>query len=292
MILANHGIISSSGGSLPLLLDMYSGTIAAYSLRKLNTSYTGFALRVRRSSDNTSQDIGFINNELDTTSLLSFVGSGNGFVTTLYDQSGYSKDVSQSTASLQPDIVLSGVLVTKLGKPTMRFGMASGNQSYLINNSISINSADLTFIYLANKDSIGNEFNVSSAPVALKTAGTADWNNTSSMGTRLTNTNTHFVAYNSVFTPEQSYVYNTNYLFWSQKVSNVISSGINNNTLQSATVGTSSNIVGTQLTVGANSFNNDSFLNGYIGEVIVYPSNQSANRIGISANINSFYSIY
>jgi len=41
----------------------------AYSLRKLRSAYTGSAIRVRRSSDSTEQDIGFVNNELDTVSL-------------------------------------------------------------------------------------------------------------------------------------------------------------------------------------------------------------------------------
>ena len=53
----------------------------AYSLRKLSNSYTGFALQIRRSSDNTTQDIGFTaGGHLDTVSLKAFVGSGNGFV--------------------------------------------------------------------------------------------------------------------------------------------------------------------------------------------------------------------
>jgi hypothetical protein len=64
--------------STPLLLDTYSGAAAAYSLRKLRTTYTGNAITVRRSSDNTSTDIGFDGNgNLDTTSLLSFVGANN-----------------------------------------------------------------------------------------------------------------------------------------------------------------------------------------------------------------------
>ena len=50
----------------------------AYSLRKLRSAYIGSAVRVRRSSDNTEQDIGFTTEgELDTTSLLSFVGGEN-----------------------------------------------------------------------------------------------------------------------------------------------------------------------------------------------------------------------
>lgn len=57
-----------------LLLDTYPNAAVAYSLRKLRTAYTGSAIRVRRSVDNAEQDIGFIGNELDTTSMLDFVG--------------------------------------------------------------------------------------------------------------------------------------------------------------------------------------------------------------------------
>ena len=42
-----------------LLLDSYSGAAAAYSLRKLRSSYTGNAIKVRRSSDNAEMNIGF-----------------------------------------------------------------------------------------------------------------------------------------------------------------------------------------------------------------------------------------
>ena len=63
-----------------LLPDDYPGAAAAYSLRKLDKDYAGNAIRVRRSNDNTEQDIGFSGNELDTTSLKSFVGSNDGAV--------------------------------------------------------------------------------------------------------------------------------------------------------------------------------------------------------------------
>ena len=60
------------------LLDTYSGAAAAYSLRLLDSTYTGSAIRVRRSSDNTEQDIGFnVFGELDTVSLLAFAGTGD-----------------------------------------------------------------------------------------------------------------------------------------------------------------------------------------------------------------------
>ena len=58
-------------GSVPLLLDTYPNAAVAYSLRKLRTAYTGAAIRVRRSSDNAEQDIGF--NDFNNT-LIDWVG--------------------------------------------------------------------------------------------------------------------------------------------------------------------------------------------------------------------------
>ena len=60
------------------LVDTYSGSTAVYSLRKVNSSYTGSAIRVRRSGDNLEQDINFNSNgDLNGTTLLSFVGVKN-----------------------------------------------------------------------------------------------------------------------------------------------------------------------------------------------------------------------
>ena len=67
------------GDTFTGLLDTYSGAAAAYSLRQLSSTYSGDAIVVRRASDNTTQNIGFVNNELDTASLESFVKGGNVF---------------------------------------------------------------------------------------------------------------------------------------------------------------------------------------------------------------------
>ena len=80
-------LLLPSTRSVPALLDTYSGAAAAYSVRKVRTAYTGPCIRVRRSSDNAEQDIGFLSNGiLDTLTLASFVASNNGLVTTVYDQ--------------------------------------------------------------------------------------------------------------------------------------------------------------------------------------------------------------
>lgn len=81
--------------------------IYAYSLKKIISTAT-VAVRVRRSSDDAEQDIGFIGNALDTSALASFVGAGSGFVTTFYDQAGNGYHLTQSTPSKQPSIVNAG----------------------------------------------------------------------------------------------------------------------------------------------------------------------------------------
>ena len=57
--------------------DNFAGVAAYYSLRRFTKGEDNNAIRVRRSSDDTEQDIGFdANGDLDTTALLAFVNSG------------------------------------------------------------------------------------------------------------------------------------------------------------------------------------------------------------------------
>jgi len=115
------GNASISAGS-PLLLDLYSSAAAAYSVRKLRTAYSDSAIRVRRSSDNTEQNIGFTAlGNLDTTELTTFCGAGNGFITTWYDQSGNANNSIQTTAANQPQIVNAGSIILQNGKPSVQF---------------------------------------------------------------------------------------------------------------------------------------------------------------------------
>ena len=68
-------------GSTQLLLDTYTGATVAYSLRKLKSTYSGSAIRVRRSIDNYEKDISFDSSgNLDTNALLDFVGYPNAFL--------------------------------------------------------------------------------------------------------------------------------------------------------------------------------------------------------------------
>lgn len=106
----------------PKPLDRVTGAFRAYSLRKINTAYTGNAIIVRRSSDDTTTNIGFLpNGDLDTPSLLSFCKTDSCFVTTWYDQSGNGRNATQSTLTAQPRIVNAGALEMINGRVALRF---------------------------------------------------------------------------------------------------------------------------------------------------------------------------
>lgn len=99
--------------SSPYLDSLSPAPRAVFSLRKLISTASN-CLRVRRSSDSTEMDIGFAGRLIDTTTLLSFVGAGSGFVVTWYDQTGNGEDATQATAANQPRIVNSGVYDEKV----------------------------------------------------------------------------------------------------------------------------------------------------------------------------------
>jgi hypothetical protein len=94
---------------------------SSYSLRQLSSSYTGYAIQVQRSSDNATMDIGFLNGDLDTAALKTFAASGNAYVSIWYDQSGSGRNAIQNSTSLQPCIVLSGVICRQNTLPTVYF---------------------------------------------------------------------------------------------------------------------------------------------------------------------------
>jgi hypothetical protein len=100
-----------STASAQFIMDLVPNSFFGISLKRLRAAYTGSCIRVRRSNDNTQQDIGFSGNNLDTAALLSFVGIHNAFIVTWYDQSGNGFNVTNATSGQQPQIVSSGSLL-------------------------------------------------------------------------------------------------------------------------------------------------------------------------------------
>jgi hypothetical protein len=75
----------TASGLITTLPGDYSGLAAAYSLRKVSSSYSGYAVEVRRSSDNYSASIGFDSfGNFDTASLDRFIATGSGVLAGSY----------------------------------------------------------------------------------------------------------------------------------------------------------------------------------------------------------------
>jgi hypothetical protein len=295
IIKAHANYIPYAQPSANLLLDQYSGAAGAYSLRKLRTAYTGSAIRVRRSNDNSEQDIGFTaNGDLDTASLKTFVGANSGFVTTWYDQSTNARNATQTTAANQPRVVNAGTVERITGEPSMFF---DGTNDHLRNDAL---SNDFT-----GQDKPGSFFSV------LNKTNTNTGATVSGLGSSLSNT--PFIAANAFSSTSQfafqirdnslanitidatvNYAANTNYLY------STITTGTNVSFFINSTDRTPviNNVDVSNLTLDRSAIaalprtTTISFYGGYISENIIYSSNQSSNRTGIETNINSYYGIY
>jgi hypothetical protein len=108
---------------------------ALYGMKRFLSAYTGNLIRIRRSSDNAEQNIGYDASTglLDTAAISAFIGGGNGFVTTWYDQSGNTRNATQTTAADQPRISVSGAPNSQAGL-LFTGGSAGGSQTLGMGN--------------------------------------------------------------------------------------------------------------------------------------------------------------
>jgi hypothetical protein len=250
------------------LLDAYPNSSAAYALRLLRKSYTGSAIRVRRSSNNAESDIGFTSvGDLDISALTTFCSGTDGFVTTWYDQSGNAANATQTFAANQPKIVASGSVILDGGKPTIQ---QSGTQRLAVNN---VNYTDGFFVVKVNTQTVVNYFIDGNGQYFANGSfsGVDGFGGAYSGGVRsLTgeDLNRHLAYYNL----------SGGNLNISKDGAGLINVGVfqQNNTC-----------VGI---LGRGFGNLDLLGNGQ--EIIFYNSNQSSNRTAIETNINSYYGIY
>lgn len=270
MILGVNGIIAGKGLSIPLLLNIYTGAYAAYSLRKLSNIYTGNAITVRRSSDNTSTNIGFdANGNLDTAPLLSFVGTGSAFITTWFDQSGNNRNLTQTTNNSQPRIVNNGVVDLLKGKPSVYI---SSSKFMKIDFGTTL-SQPLTYFNIGSSGNVANQLisafsgsgvNITAQGGAVRIADTSNLNfsYTNNIATQrliyaLANTTTSRIAVNAA----------------TGSSGNIGTNGINGITLAASPTGTFSFEQNHQ-------------------ELILWNADKTTDRTGISNNINSYYGTY
>jgi hypothetical protein len=252
------------------LLDDYPGAAAAYSLRLLDTTYTGSAIRVRRASDNAEQDIGFDNNELDTSALATFCSGTDGFVKTWYDQAG-SNNATQTTTTAQPKIYDSATgTVTENGKPALAFSSSyfsisitasAGNISAFM---VTTNSATDSFLF----DSPSGRFILDGRGGSRGVYYDGSWRGTMHSGSGQQLQSILAVSASSGSSYVNSSAINTSLTY------NQVGLG------GTARLGTG--------TGGGAPY----YVAGTVQAFIIYTSDQSSNRTGIETNINEFYSIF
>jgi hypothetical protein len=268
-------IFGGSFTSFQGLFDLYGGANLGLSLRKLSVNQT-LCVRVRRDSDNSEQDFGFVNNQLDTASLLTFCGASSGFVSIWYGATAIN--ATQTVASQQPRIVTNGVLEVKNGKPALFFEQARGCDM-LLTNSIT-ETANTKIIVGAN---VGSGINGLIAFYDSTTTG-----NSSTIGC--------FPSYNF-------YLFNSNNNLYIKYPPPPI------NTDQQVLIG-GDDLTNVYFRRNANSIlpapipqaithkidligrYNTLYGNSLTQEIIHYPNSQFSNINGIETNINDFYGIY
>ena len=247
------------------LLDKYPDAAAAYSLRRVRSAYLGPCVRVRR-QDNDEKDFYFDGQgNLDTAALLDFCTDQAGFVAKWYDQSGNGKDAIQATSGNQPRIVNSNnTTVTLDGYVAMVYDGINDN--------------------LANS-TLTNELDNSDFLVSAVYGDSLSMGITSSVP-RLYMSESKF-QYNTLNTI--SFTAQTGHKLLSFQVIGATQEAFANG----SSVGTATEA---QQDFTPNAFNlnvaGSVYGSGKMQEVVIYASDQSANRAAIETHMNNYWNIY
>ncbi len=252
------------------MLDDYPNAAAAYSLRKLDKDYTGNAIRVRRSNDNTEMDIGFSGNDLDTTSLKTFVGANSGFVVTWYDQSGNARNATRAVAADQPRIVNAGTVKRINGKVSIEgdgsdYLETASNFTFQQLHSVGKINTYVTINYIVGSAAVGIWYGGSSATAQ----GLGGFDGTNTRGITGEDLNQH--------------------LGWHSM------RGLRLYVAKDGTAETNTGVFAASLSINrlfGRGVLGGTHMNGDIQELVFYNSDNSSNRTGIETNINSYYGIY
>lgn len=260
-----------AGGQVPLLLDLYPNAAAAFSTRKLRTAYSGSAIRVRRLSDNAEQNIGFDSNgELNVSALSSFCSGTTGYLTTWFDQSTNGKNLTQTSAILQPIVFIAGNVILTNNKPSIPF---DGVLNIISNATFALSQPSTHILVMKNNTSVN-----------------AHIVDSDGSGSRQVNfiPSGVFGIFAGVTLSSGVSVGTAQKLFFS--VFNSTSSIIRDNSVQVASGNAGTNSMGS-LRLGNNPVGNSQYFSGTLQEVIFYNNNNSSNALGIETNIKTYYGI-
>jgi hypothetical protein len=242
----------------------------------------GDVVEVRRSSDSATQS--FTANEVANGTLEAFCGVGDGFVSTWYDQSGNANDATQIATASQPKIVDGGALVTG----GLDF---DGVDDWMQDTTLAFSNGLLSVFSVRKLDDPTEAKNIiidasdvqafgSSKGFRLENRSSLARFGTNSLFTSSSNTSTSTQLQSGIKTSSDRFLY----LDGSQVATDAIAGNVDFTGITQHKIG-----AGTLATDQSMSTN---FFDGAIAEIIVYNSDESANRVGIETNINDHYSIY
>jgi hypothetical protein len=214
----------------------------------------------------------------------------NGFVETWYDQSGNGNDATQLTASKQPKIVNAGVYLGEVD-------FLNGTSTFLeTNNSNLANLPALSiFSVLEGVVSSINEFAASAGSIVNSTGNYGGWGlwangytNSLGLATQARYSGNNTVAKATITNAHTVFSATLNGTAGQSSANGVLGTPITNMITPNNTDASRRKLrLGCQYT-----FTPASFYSGSMKEFILYPTDQSANRPAIEANINNQYDIY
>ncbi len=275
-----------------LLLDIYPTAAGAYSLRKLRTDYTGYCVRVRRSSDNAEMNVGFSGDLVDMSAILSWAGSDSVYVTIWYDQSGNGINMPQTTNSSQPRLVNAGTPDTENSNYTMVF---DGTDDHFNGGDV-LDPAGTFNIFIVVKDT-KNTFNaiyaksdpdggVSNKIAIFITTSVMYWRLVDNTGEDITES----PADNNQNLLEQWYLPGTTDAHKAYRNDTLINSLTWSGSTLAAT--TFDFLIGAHSDSGGTGIYPGSYMAGNFQEFIMYHADKSGDRSNITTNINDFYAIF
>lgn len=273
---------SATASTFTGLLDEYPGAAAAYSIRKLSSTYSGALVEIRRSSDNAVKSFyPDSNNELslnsedgEGTSLETWIGSDNGFIRTWYDQSGSGNNLIQTSSGAQPKIIDTGVIITQNSKPSIEFDTA---QSFNFTTKIDLSGTT---------ESAG--FNVYRTPVNNQNDALL----INTLGSRYLT-----LAYRqaNLYTWGTGNILSSSNNILTQKLETSIFNADTSITIKENGVSKGTTATGKSMSIAeADTLLGSSVRNStvYEQELIIYSTGQSSNVNGIENNINDYFLIY
>jgi hypothetical protein len=268
----------------------FPGAVSGYSLaRKLKGSGVSYALRTRQAGDTLPTDIGFIaGNDVDSGLISTTYGANTARMETWYDQSGNAYHLNQAGDVLRPDVMITGSLQKINNKLAAKYTGTQTVPSQDVNWGLDagLNGNPTFTVFIVTSKSVGSggcSFGWGQTGVALQGAGYYDDGALAAASfvgnyitTTIPSTATSYLT-TIIKTPG---AIDTTTSCYRNGVS--VKTGANSSSIP-AINGNASLVVGAFANFAINLFN------GFIQELIIYPSDQSANRVAIEANIRAYY---